>query len=518
MFLSYYSNIHLLSILIFSPLMGALFLTYAKNHRNIQNCALWINVFTVTVALLVALIVDNARDGFHLVEQISWIEYCNIHYHIGVDSLSVVMILIITSIFPVLTVISFGASPYNYRMRMIILTLLETSLLLMVCAVDVILLFMAFISVFVCLSLLLNQSVNKPVNMRLFALQFTLGGVLLFIVLLTVSYAATSFSYEIIRHELKNAPFSSSLSNNFVRAFLMCSLLILGWPLVHRPVREAPHNRTENEQYDVMCQLACVAFRLIICTFFVYRFFPLTVQRHTRVYILWGLMAALCASLAKFCVRAYTRVSTESEPFAGSTTNLDQTGAGAAALLSTSARNFRQHNGAGAHLSSCGRECTSCHGHGGGTSHLQEQVLLFFILIDTSLSAYPTSVFLVANYCLSFACMYVVPMVFQQATQQKWLAFARSGLFLLSAGFPCWGYLCSLQKIMARRLLLFGGLYLACVFVFMAVVARLTVQGGAADFWAITKEGKRAHLASVSAFAGVMCVLLAISLYYRAPA
>lgn len=87
---------HLLSWIIFTPLLGALFTIFAPK----DNTTLIKTIATVTTGFVLALSVlafkffDLNESGFQMVEKLSWIPQFNVHYFIGTDGISFPMIFL----------------------------------------------------------------------------------------------------------------------------------------------------------------------------------------------------------------------------------------------------------------------------------------------------------------------------------------------------------------------------------------------------------------------------------------
>ncbi len=89
-------SIHPLTIILFLPAAGALLIAlFAKQQRTVKLCAA---IFTfIAFALSVALFVIFDRDGgLQFVEQAQWIKSINAQYYLGVDGLSLPMVMLTT--------------------------------------------------------------------------------------------------------------------------------------------------------------------------------------------------------------------------------------------------------------------------------------------------------------------------------------------------------------------------------------------------------------------------------------
>ena len=105
------SNWPLLSIIIFLPLTGAVFLLCMSNsnkdldvnifHRNIKFVTLWTSLITFFGSIIILLNFDSSFSGYQFIEQFKWVKQLNIYYFVGVDGLSLSLILLTTFLFPI---------------------------------------------------------------------------------------------------------------------------------------------------------------------------------------------------------------------------------------------------------------------------------------------------------------------------------------------------------------------------------------------------------------------------------
>jgi len=97
---------HLLNLLIWLPIIGGVFVFMTGDDNN-PNVSRYVSLFTVILTLLMCI---PLVAGFNLnsmdmqfVEDIPWMPALGIHYHLGIDGLS--LLLIVLSIFTNLIVI-----------------------------------------------------------------------------------------------------------------------------------------------------------------------------------------------------------------------------------------------------------------------------------------------------------------------------------------------------------------------------------------------------------------------------
>ncbi len=120
----------LLSLVTFMPILGALLLLLipATQERTIKMVAIATGVLTFALSLVVLSRFDSSTYKFQLMELVEWIPSLGINYRMGVDGISI-WLVILTAL---LSVIALGYSVYvktNVKSYMALLLLLETSML-----------------------------------------------------------------------------------------------------------------------------------------------------------------------------------------------------------------------------------------------------------------------------------------------------------------------------------------------------------------------------------------------------
>ncbi|NPA71300.1 MAG: NADH-quinone oxidoreductase subunit M [Gammaproteobacteria bacterium] len=88
----------ILSTLIWLPIIGGLLVLFAG--RNNDSAAKWLSLATVVATFILSIPLwtgfDNSTASMQFVEQVAWIPMFNIHYHLGVDGLSMPLVLLTT--------------------------------------------------------------------------------------------------------------------------------------------------------------------------------------------------------------------------------------------------------------------------------------------------------------------------------------------------------------------------------------------------------------------------------------
>ena len=137
----------LLSIITFLPLAGALiilFLVRGDSNQAIRNArltALWTTIATFVISLFVLGGFDSADTGFQFVEEQPWLGFLT--YKMGVDGISILFVMLTTFMMPLVIWASWGVEN-RVKEYMIAFLILETFMIGVFCALDMILFYLFF--------------------------------------------------------------------------------------------------------------------------------------------------------------------------------------------------------------------------------------------------------------------------------------------------------------------------------------------------------------------------------------
>ena len=184
----------LLSLVIFLPLAGAGFIMMIRGDEEVVNqnakaVALWTAAITFLLSLMIWGNFDNSRSDFQLVERVEWLAGLNINYHVGVDGISLFLILLST----LTTLVCIGVSWESVQVRvkeyMIAFLVMETFMVGVFCALDFVLFYIFFEGILIPMFLIIGVwgGPNRIYSAFKFFL-YTLLGSVLFLVAILVMY------------------------------------------------------------------------------------------------------------------------------------------------------------------------------------------------------------------------------------------------------------------------------------------------------------------------------------------
>jgi NADH-quinone oxidoreductase subunit M len=203
----------ILSIVTFLPLLGAALIMMLPQTpagvRNIRWTALWTSLIVFAISLFILVYFDPANPGFQLVERSEWIPRTGIIYQKGVDGISIWFVLVSTLLTPICIISVWEAIQTRVREFMIALLVLETMMVGMFTALDLILLYVFFEGVLIPMFLIIGvwggqRRVYAAFKLFLYTL---LGSVLMLLAILAM-YLKTGTTDMIV---MLHSPFSREL-------------------------------------------------------------------------------------------------------------------------------------------------------------------------------------------------------------------------------------------------------------------------------------------------------------------
>jgi NADH-quinone oxidoreductase subunit M len=138
----------ILSVVTFLPLVGALIVYVSRGDdeaakRNSRWIALWTTLVTFGISLILVWRFDPSNTDFQFVEKTSWLA-TGITYHMGVDGISLPLIILTTAILPICIIASWRSVTVRVREYMMAFLILETLMVGTFSALDLVLFYLFF--------------------------------------------------------------------------------------------------------------------------------------------------------------------------------------------------------------------------------------------------------------------------------------------------------------------------------------------------------------------------------------
>ncbi len=138
----------ILTIVTFLPLVGAALIFAIRENdeiaiRNTRFVALWTTTITFIVSLMIWISFDTETSKFQFVERYEWLGGA-ISYHMGVDGISMLFVILTTFLMPGCILASWVAIENRVKEYMIAFLVLETLMIGVFCALDLVLFYLFF--------------------------------------------------------------------------------------------------------------------------------------------------------------------------------------------------------------------------------------------------------------------------------------------------------------------------------------------------------------------------------------
>ncbi|MCB4822494.1 NADH-quinone oxidoreductase subunit M [Roseicella aerolata] len=202
----------LLSLITFLPLAGAAIIMSVRGDeavvaRNARWTALWTSLIVFLLSLILWARFDQSSAAFQFVEKVSWLPEFGVGYHMGVDGISVLFVLLSTALTPICILASWEAIETRVREYMVAFLILETMMVGMFAALDFIVFYVFFEAVLIPMFLIIGVwgGARRVYAAFKFFLYTLLGSVLMLLAILYLWYNAGTtdipqlFEYQVPR-------------------------------------------------------------------------------------------------------------------------------------------------------------------------------------------------------------------------------------------------------------------------------------------------------------------------------
>ena len=190
-------NFPLLSLITFLPLVGAGFILLVRGEdeivkRNARSVALWTSLITFLLSILLWINFDTTTAAFQFEERAGWIPAFNISYHLGVDGVSMLFVLLTTLLTPVCVLASWEAITERVKEYMVAFLVMETMMVGMFSSLDILVFYVFFEGTLLPMFLIIGVwgGPNRVYAAFKFFLYTLAGSVLMLLAILAMYYAA----------------------------------------------------------------------------------------------------------------------------------------------------------------------------------------------------------------------------------------------------------------------------------------------------------------------------------------
>ena len=194
----------ILSLLILTPLIGALTLSLSNSaqlkNKTIFSSGLWIATGEFLLSLLLPIFYDKSQNGYQFTEFHTWFDKFDINYYLGVDGVSIPLILLTTFLVPICLLCSWNSIQNRVKEFVIYFLLLESFIIGVFVSVDLVIFYVFFEAVLIPMFLIIGiwGGENRLYAAFKFFLYTLAGSVLMLLAIIYIISITNTGNIEII--------------------------------------------------------------------------------------------------------------------------------------------------------------------------------------------------------------------------------------------------------------------------------------------------------------------------------
>ena len=226
----------ILTMVTFAPLFGGLLLTiFPRRDRDVRIFALFLSLLTFLASLHLPVHFQRAQTAFQYEIDRPWVSTPNIHYHMGVDGISLWLVLLTTFLTPLCVLISWKSVHERVKEFFILLLILETALIGVFTSLDLFLFYFFWEATLIPMALLIGvfgheRKVYAAVKFFMYTM---IASVFMLAAILWLYAQAGSFDFIVIREKIMSGAlpgFASAAQWLFLGFFLAFAVKVPLFP------------------------------------------------------------------------------------------------------------------------------------------------------------------------------------------------------------------------------------------------------------------------------------------------
>ncbi len=129
----------LLTYLLLTPIIGSVLVLFFKNDQQklIRGYALGVSLLAFVISVFTYIKFDPANPQFQLIHKITWVKSLNISYNVGVDGISLILVLLTTFLTPLTLISTWKAIEKNVKMFTFSMLFLEAGMIGVFISLDI---------------------------------------------------------------------------------------------------------------------------------------------------------------------------------------------------------------------------------------------------------------------------------------------------------------------------------------------------------------------------------------------
>tara|TARA_B100001989_G_scaffold253193_1_gene238749 strand:+ start:12085 stop:13557 length:1473 start_codon:yes stop_codon:yes gene_type:complete len=191
----------ILSSIIITPLIGAIIALFVKGEekaisKNLRELALWTSLVELVLVIILIIQFDYNNSAFQFIEKKGILNKFSISYHLGVDAISLIFILLTTFLFPFCFFYTKLSIKFRTREFVIAMLFLEALTIGVFCSLDIVLFYIFFESLLIPMFLIIGiwGGKNRIFSSFKFFLYTLAGSVFFLISIIFMAYTSNTTS------------------------------------------------------------------------------------------------------------------------------------------------------------------------------------------------------------------------------------------------------------------------------------------------------------------------------------
>jgi NADH:ubiquinone oxidoreductase subunit 4 (subunit M) len=196
----------MLSFLTIAPLLGAviLFFTDKTNKSFVKNFSLFWSLLVFYLTIFLLILFDPTSTQFQLIEEISWLSFSNMNVTLGIDGLSLFMILLTGFLIPICVMLSWNPSIGNKAKEYnIAFFVLESILFGVFTSLDIMLFYLLFEAVLIPMYIVIGVYGSRERKIRASYLLFLytlVSSIFMFVAILYIYFKTGTTDYQLLKN------------------------------------------------------------------------------------------------------------------------------------------------------------------------------------------------------------------------------------------------------------------------------------------------------------------------------
>ncbi|MCF8435630.1 MAG: NADH-quinone oxidoreductase subunit M [Ignavibacteriales bacterium] len=193
----------LLTILLLTPIIGSILVLFLKEEQKnvIRVTGLFISVIALIVSLFILGDFDSSRSDFQFIHKILWVKSLDISYHVGIDGISLLLLLLTTFLTPLTLISTWKSITKNVKLFTFFMLMLEAGMIGVFISLDLFLFYVLWEAMLIPMYFIIGvwggeQRIYASVKFFIFTMA---GSLLMLIAIIWLAMSPPTFTTDLIK-------------------------------------------------------------------------------------------------------------------------------------------------------------------------------------------------------------------------------------------------------------------------------------------------------------------------------